>query len=179
MASPPRDPLAHLGDSERRVFHVATNSERETLEAFLDFYRGAIIRKVVGVSEADARRRPLPSATSLAGLLAHLCLVERNWFQRVLPNRTAEEAGIDLDGADTVWEVPESTTVAELVAEYEQTCAQSRAISVGYALDDIGTHELLGPASLRWILIHMIGETARHAGHADILREKIDGATGI
>jgi hypothetical protein len=75
--------------------------------------------------------------------------------------------------------VPDGVPVAELGAAYERACARSREIAAGYALDHLGAHPHLGPVSLRWVYVHMIEETARHVGHADILREQTDGATGV
>src|SRR6266540_3589940 len=70
-------------------------------------------------------------------------------------------------------------TVGQVIAEYDQECARSRAVAAERSLDDTGTHWRLGQVSLRWIYVHMIEETARHAGHADILREQTDGSTGV
>jgi hypothetical protein len=155
------------------VAQASTGSERAVLESFLDFQRASVVRKVLGVPDGDARRRLVPSETTLAGLLAHLALVEDNWFQRVLTG--SAPPGIGDDGG---WAVSEEDTVRGLVAAYEAECARSRATAARYALDDTGTHPSLGPVSLRWIYVHMIEETGRHAGHADILRELTDGATG-
>lgn len=158
---------------------VATGTERDVLEAFLDFYRGVIVRKAAGLSEEDARRRLVPSKTTLAGLLKHLTGVERGWFQRRLAQRSPEEVGPNSRGDDESWDLAEGDTVAALSAEYEAACAESRRIAAQFALDDAAPHPRLGQVSLRWIYVHMIEETARHAGHADILREQTDGATGV
>ncbi|WP_091554574.1 DinB family protein [Micromonospora pattaloongensis] len=150
---------------------VGTAGEREVLESFLDFYRKVIVSKVYGLSNEDAKRRLVPSLTTLAGLLRHVTVVERNWFQHVLAGQPA--AG-DEDGG---WFVDDAT-VEGLIAEYTQECDRSRSVAARLALEDVGSHPQLGPISLRWVYIHMIDETARHAGHADILRELTDGATG-
>ncbi|MFC4564484.1 DinB family protein [Nocardiopsis mangrovi] len=164
--------------AEARVLRAGTGGERETLEAFLDYLRDAVVRKISGAGEAEARRRLVPSHTTLAGMLPHLCLVEKNWFHRTLTGRTRAEVGIDLPGPDDSWTVPEDATVAGLIAEYERVCERSREIAAGYALGDRASHEQVGEVSLRWILVHMIEETGRHAGHADIIREQLDGARG-
>ncbi|HEY2696750.1 MAG TPA: DUF664 domain-containing protein [Pseudonocardiaceae bacterium] len=92
-------------------------------------------------------------------------------FQSVLGQRS-------YDGSDDDWQVLDDDTVAGLIAEYEHACTQSRDIAAGYDLDHAVPHAYLGQVSLRWIYVHMIEETARHTGHADILREQTDGSTG-
>jgi hypothetical protein len=81
--------------------------------------------------------------------------------------------------ADDGWGVDDDRQIADLVADYGLACVQSRAIAARLVLDDTVSHPRLGQISLRWVLVHMIEETARHAGHADILREQTDGATGF
>ncbi|NJC72361.1 DinB family protein [Planosporangium thailandense] len=151
---------------------VGTAGERDVLERFLDFYRRVTVSKVYGLPDEDTKRRLVPSLTTLAGLLRHLTIVERNWFQHVLAGRPATA-----DGGDGGWSV-DDVTVDELVVEYEQECERSRAVAAGLTLEDVGSHPELGVVSLRWVYVHMIDETARHAGHADILRELTDGVTG-
>jgi uncharacterized damage-inducible protein DinB len=158
---------------------VSTGGEREVLEAFLDWYRGVLVRKVSGVSEEDARRRLVPSLTTLAGLVKHMIGVERGWFQRCLAQRPTAEIGENVGGGQESWALAEGETVEALVAEYERTCEESRRTAARFGLADAVPHRRLGRVSLRWIYVHMIEETARHVGHADILREQIDGATGV
>ncbi|WP_457810519.1 DinB family protein [Streptomyces albidoflavus] len=143
--------------------------EREVLETFLEFQRGVVRRKAAGLTDEQARQRHVPSSTTVAGLLKHLALVEHNWLgQR--PSALPEP--------EVSFAVGEEETVAGLVAAYEAACARSRESAAGYPLGHVVPHEELGQVSLRWILTHMIEETARHAGHADILRELTDGTTG-
>lgn len=158
---------------------VATGSEREVLEAFLDFHRQVLARKVSGVSEQEARYHRVPSKTTLGGLVKHMIGVERGWFQRVLAGRSAEETGPNVGGGDDSWELAGDETVESLVQEYRRTCEQSRQTAARFALDDAVPQRRLGQVSLRWIYVHMIEETARHVGHADILREQTDGVTGV
>jgi uncharacterized damage-inducible protein DinB len=157
---------------------AAVADERQVLEAFLDIQRQAVRNKVVGLSEQDARRRLVPSQTTLVGLLKHLAAVERGWFQRVLGGRSEREIAGNSRGDQPSWQVSTDQAVAEVVAEYDQACAESREVAAAHDLDDTGGHRRFGKVSLRWIYAHMIEETARHAGHADILREQIDGSTG-
>jgi hypothetical protein len=155
--------------------------ERTTLEAFLDYYREAVMSKVRGLSQEDARRRLVPSATTLAGLIKHLNRVEVSWFQHRLAQIPSEELPAlrwiddDLDGDFTV---DSNETTESLIADYDAQCAISRQTAAKFQLDDVVPHPHLREVSLRWIYVHMIEETARHAGHADILREQIDGTTG-
>ncbi|MBL7494934.1 DinB family protein [Frankia sp. CNm7] len=154
-----------------RVMHANTAGEREILEAFLDFYRDVLVHKVLGLGDQDARRRLVPSLTTLAGLLRHLTTVERNWFHRL--------TGEDPDLPDNSWVLTEADTLDALLADCERACALSRQAAAGFALDDVVAHPDAGEVSVRWIYVHMIEETARHAGHADILRELTDGTTGV
>jgi uncharacterized damage-inducible protein DinB len=159
----------------------AVADERTTIEAFLDYYREVIKAKVRGLSEEEARRRLVPTQTTLASLIKHLARVEMSWFQHRLDQTPLEE----LPDVQRVFEDPDSDfrvepdeTVEKLIARYDEQCARSREVAARKQLDDIVPHPALGEVTMRWILVHMIEETARHAGHADILREQIDGSTG-
>jgi hypothetical protein len=160
---------------------AAVADERTTLGAFLDYYREAVKAKVSGVSEEDARRRVVPSATTLAGLIKHLGRVEVSWFQHRLAQIPAEDLPalrLIANDPDGDFRVGPDETIESLIAEYDAQCARSRELAEKFQLDDVVPHPALGEVSLRWIFVHMIEETARHAGHADILREQIDGTTG-
>ncbi|MGH3436652.1 MAG: DinB family protein [Sciscionella sp.] len=155
------------------VIDAAAADERSTLEVFLEYYRDAVIRKVSGISEDGARRRLVPSATTLGGLIKHLRLVEKRWFSLALVG-----AAIPKEHPDAEFQPTPEDTVDGLIADYQRQCAESRRIAARYALTDTGSHPELNAVSLRWIYVHLIEETARHAGHADILREQIDGTVG-
>jgi hypothetical protein len=157
---------------------VSTAGEREVLEAFLDYYRQVLIGKLRGLSEDDVRRRLVPSLTTLIGLVKHAAAVERSWFQHRLDQRPREQIAENSRGDAASWHVDQEETVAAVVTEYAEACTTSRQIAARFSLDDTVPHDRLGRVSLRWIYVHMIEELARHAGHADILREQIDGATG-
>ncbi|MBM0239299.1 DinB family protein [Micromonospora sp. ATA32] len=155
-----------------------TGDERAVLEAFLDFHRATVLRKLRGLADADAGRRLVPSLTTLAGLVKHLTLVERNWFRCLLAPEPGDRYLTSEDEASASFALGVDDTVERLAAGYEVVCAESRSLAARFDLDHVVPHPQLGEVSLRWILVHMIEETARHAGHADILRELTDGETG-
>jgi uncharacterized damage-inducible protein DinB len=151
---------------------VSTAGEREMLETFLDLYRTVVTRKLSGVDDEQARQRLVPSPTTLTGIAKHLAAVEREWFQITLAQQPPHPSGDD-------WSIGPDEKIAELLAEYERACEESRRTAARFGLDDRVPHRRMGQVSLRWIYVHMIEETARHAGHADILREQTDGAVGF
>ena len=159
--------------------------EAEMLSGFLDYHRATVLMKVDGLSQAQLSRTIASSSLTLAGLLKHLALVEDTWFTERFAGRPMPPPfdGIDRD-ADPDWEL---RTAAEdtpewLVGRYEEACVRSRAVVA--AADSLDQRAIAGRSrsgevfTLRWILCHMIEETARHNGHADLLREAIDGVTG-
>jgi hypothetical protein len=157
---------------------VAVAGERETLELFLDYHREALSGKLRGLSEEDARRRLVPSLTTLLGLVSHAAAVERNWFQHYLGGTPREEIAGNARGDDPSWDTGAGQTIAGVIAGFGSACAASRQIAAGFTLDQTVPHDQLGQVSLRFIYMNVISEHARHAGHADILREQIDGVTG-
>ena len=156
----------------------AVIDERATLESFLDDYRDIVVRKASGLSDADARRRLVPSSTTVAGLVKHLRWAEYGWFDQFLQgksddNRRAHERSWE-------FEIGAEESLPTLITEYQAQCEQSRRIAAEYPLEHTLPHGRLGTTvSLRWIYLHMIQETARHTGQLDILREQLDGATGF
>jgi uncharacterized damage-inducible protein DinB len=153
---------------------VSAAAERPVLERFLDVYRDNVVEKVAGVTEEQARRRLVPSLSTLGGLLKHLRWVEYGWFHQLFGART----GSHRREHERDWEfvLEPADTVASIVDDYRAVCARSRAIAARHTLDDVVPHDGMGEVSLRWIYVHLIEETARHAGHLDILREQIDAA---
>ncbi len=146
------------------------DDERQTLCALLQFQRESFVRKVEGVSEEAARRRFVRSDTTLLWLTKHLTYAELLWFVQ----RFAGEDGSLPDSS-----VQLDDTLEAAVREYRSAWALVDVIVANASLDDVCRN--VGNSSnvnLRWILAHMLEETARHAGHADILRELIDGETG-
>ena len=162
-----------------------SGSERDLLTAFLDFQRATVLLKTEGLT-AEQLSVTLPTSTlTLAGLLNHLALVEDSWFPVRFAGQPDSPLWADVDwDADPDFEFRTATDLApeELRARYADACDRSRAVVAATpSLDDlsVGTSSRTGNRwDLRWVLLHMIEETARHAGHADLLREAIDGSTG-
>jgi uncharacterized damage-inducible protein DinB len=152
--------------------------ERETLQGFLDHYRVVIVRKVAGLSLEDATRRVVASDSTLLGIVKHLGYVERGWFQSGIGGQVFEVPWTDED-PDADFRIEPGETVESVVAWYQEQCERAREIVANTSLDRLEVRVRSAPQrSLRCILVHMIEETARHAGHMDIIREQIDGVTG-
>jgi uncharacterized damage-inducible protein DinB len=153
-------------------YTVATADERPLLETWLDVARDTVVTKVDGLSEEDLRRRLVPSLTTVGGVVKHLAWVETGWFRQLLGARTGDSDRTH----DRDWEftVEPDDTGAALVAAYRDACARSRVAAAGYALDDVVPHQEMGLVSVRWIFVHLIEETNRHAGQLDILREQLE-----
>jgi uncharacterized damage-inducible protein DinB len=157
--------------------------ERTLLGEFLDFYRATIEQKCDGIDDAQARSIIEPSDMSLIGIVRHLTEVERNWF---CVKFAGEEVPFHFDydaDEDKDWHPDDDETLAGALARYRSDYERARAITdAAPSLDDLSKVGVRWyddqPVSLRWILVHMIEETARHAGHADLLRQRIDGVTG-
>jgi uncharacterized damage-inducible protein DinB len=155
-----------------------TGTESETLFAFLDNNRAVMVWKLKGLSEEDARRPMVESGTSMLGLVKHLAWVERWWFVFNFAGKDVDFPWTD-DDPDADFRIEEDETIADIVGLYEAAVADSNAIIEGADLDDLAAESGSGvKRSLRWIVGHMVEETARHAGHADIVRELIDDTTG-
>ena len=143
------------------------NDERETLCALLQYQRDSFVRKVTGVSDHDARKAFVASGTSLLWLMNHMAEAERTW---VVQRFAATDPGLNRA----------SRSLAEAVERYRQTWSTVDAIvdacpTLDEMCRDTGDNQ---PTNLRWVLMHLLEETARRAGHADITRELIDGSTG-
>jgi hypothetical protein len=151
--------------------------ERAVLVGFLDFQRATVIRKMQGLSEEQARRSLLPSAlTTAAGIVKHLRYVERWWFTQVLAGREVVEIW-SAEDPDAEWRVGPEETVSQLIQTYRDECARSRDVLATHNLDDVAAHPD-SDHTVRYILVQMVEETARHAGHLDVIRELTDGVTG-
>lgn len=123
---------------------------------------------------------PTASSLSLLAILKHSCIWEQRWFQGIVAGRLLTDGWPDQesDEPDDDFLVGEQDTVAEWLARYRQAAAESRGIVAARGLDDACGRPEVVDCNVRWVLLHLIGETARHAGHADILRETLDGSRG-
>jgi hypothetical protein len=155
----------------------ARADERTMLSGFLDWYRAVVARKVEGLTRADATRVMTPTGLSPLGIVAHLAAVEVGWFDETFVGVPVDPTWDD-HGA---FRILDDDTVESVLTEYRDACERSRQVVAATAsLDDLSTvtDQIYGRVTLRWIFVHMIEETARHAGHLDLMRETIDGRTG-
>jgi uncharacterized damage-inducible protein DinB len=153
-----------------------TGGEKESLRASLDRHRDVVLWKLAGLDDERLRRPMTPSGTNLIGLVKHLASVEYGWFVATF-GREVEPLWFDPATEQDMSLTPDETT-KQILAFYERARAAADRVIAELDLDETGTAWHGATVSLRWVLIHMIEETARHAGHMDILRELIDGATG-
>ena len=153
--------------------------ERTTLVQWLDFHRDAMVRKVEGLTDEQARTSPV--SITLAGLVSHLLYVERFWFAVVVDADETAELPWDDDDPDADPDVDwkPSEPIGDLVRMYREECARSNAVLARHDLDRVVRGGPRDGASVRWVLVHMVEETARHVGHADIIRELVDGSVGV
>ncbi|MGH9917459.1 MAG: DinB family protein [Nitrososphaerales archaeon] len=155
--------------------------ERTSLQQWLDYHRATLIMKCAGLPAEQLKRRALPpSRLSLLGLVRHMVEVERWWFRM---HAAGEDIGFiyDPDSVGLDFEEVDDADAASDVAAFHTECEAARAAVAGLALDDVVPsrgHHPERRRDIRWIFLHMIEEYARHNGHADLLREAIDGVTG-
>ena len=152
-------------------------TERDMLIAFNTMQREAMLWKLEGLSDSQLRENHPVTSFSLLGLLKHLIRVEQTWFQgRVMGEPVAGEAN-----DDSAWVPTADETFTVLTLRYRQAFGRSNAIAASLPLDrTVAVNSVtFGAVSLQWVLYHMLEETARHLGHADIIRQSIDGATDV
>jgi len=146
--------------------------ERELLLAWLQFLREAVLRKAEGLDDDQARWTPEAGLISLAGIVNHLCHVEWRWIDGTLRREAVSRS-------EEEFVVPKERPLAEVTAAYRSRASRTDAIVRGADLADACHHPGHPGINLRWVLLHLIEETARHAGHADATRELLDGSTGV
>jgi len=167
-------------DGSHRPEPPISGSEKDVLVGFLNFLRETILWKADGLSDEELRRTHAPSSLTLLGIVKHLAYVERWWFQKMFLDADVDFPWTEED-PDADWRVEPHDTTQAIRALYRQECAIANRIVDEHDLDDT-IRSTARPdregMQLRWIVAHMIEETARHCGHADLIREAIDGQTG-
>lgn len=163
-----------MPETQRRPVPRNDDGELDTALAFLSFARESVVKKTDDLTEEQLRRVLVDSGTTLLGLVHHLTLAERLWFGYYVAGREEDDPG------DVGMEAPADRGVQRILDDYQAAIAASDAAVLAAA--DLGAPVKIPVGdtfhSVRWVVAHMTNETARHAGHADILREQIDGVTG-
>jgi uncharacterized damage-inducible protein DinB len=163
-----------MAETQRRPVPRVDSGELDTALAFLNFNRESVLKKTEGLDDEQLRRVLVDTGTNLLGLVQHLAQAERNWF------------GYHLTGAERVrghgsgMRVPRERTTEEVLGDYRAAIAESDAAirAIGDPESQLARKVDGKQMTMRWLIAHMTCETARHAGHADILREQVDGTTG-
>ncbi|QBR91030.1 DinB family protein [Nocardioides euryhalodurans] len=162
---------------ERPAFDA---DDRTSLLGWYDLQRGIVTLKCEGLSDEDAHRSVIPTSPlmTVAGIVGHLTWAEQLWFEHAFLGREPEGPGWD-DVEDSEFLV-QDRSLDELLAAYDEQCRRSDDVIASHSLSDtgVGTAFPAAGATLGWMLVHMLEETARHAGHLDLVRELLDGETG-
>lgn len=145
---------------------------RAQFEVFLDEHRADLTRCLDGLTEAEARASLVSSRTTLLGLVKHVTMVEKVWFDEAITCRSREEIGIPAT-PDESFVLTDEDTIASVRQAHLDACAEARQATTGLDLDDLVHGNRRGPLPLRWVYLHALRELAQHCGHADILREQI------
>ncbi|BDY32792.1 MULTISPECIES: DinB family protein [Mycolicibacterium] len=153
-------------------FDVTLDEERTQLEAFIEEYRNMIELTLDRLTEEQARRRLVPSATTLLGLLKHVTWMQRVWFEECVGGTSRRELGL-VQTPDESFRLGDDDTIASVTAAHRQACATARAAVAELPLDAVVTGHRAGPRTVRWVYFQVLRELAHHCGHADILREQI------
>jgi uncharacterized damage-inducible protein DinB len=163
-----------MAQTQRRPVPLNDSGELDTALAFLNFNRESVLKKADGLDDEQLRRVLVRSGTNLLGLIKHLAAAERYWFGLQLTGVKHPE------GYKLGMKVPKGITAETVIGDYRTAIAESNAAIIAAGDPQAQLAKLVNGRrlTLRWLLAHMTSETARHAGHADILREQIDGTTG-
>ncbi len=153
--------------------------ERAQLTGFLDFHRATVVWKSEGLTDEQAHRSLVPSELiTVGGLVSHLRLNEEWWFENVIGDKPdAWKEILDKD-PDAEFRLGNTTPLSQLITDYQAQCEISRELVAKRDLDDVVSTPGGNEFSVRWVILHMIEETARHVGHLDLIREQLDGLTG-
>lgn len=163
-----------MAQTQRRPVPLNDSGELDTALAFLNFNRESVLKKTDGLDEEQLRRVLVRSGTNLLGLITHLAGAERYWFGLQLTGVKHPK------GHKLGMKVPKESSAEAVISDYRAAIAESNAAIIAAGDPEAQLAKLVSGQrlTLRWLLAHMTSETARHAGHADILREQIDGTTG-
>src|SRR3984957_7467737 len=153
-------------------FDVLLDDERTQLDAFVEEYRSALEVTLDCLTEEQARRHLVSSATTLLGLLKHVTWMQRVWFEECVGGTSRRELGL-AQNPDESFRLTEVDTVASVTVAHRHACATARTAVAQLSLDDIVTGHRTGPRTLRWVYLQVLRELAQHCGHADILREQV------
>lgn len=166
----------------QRVTPPMAADERTMLTSWLDWHRATVLTKCAGLAPQLSSAAPLPTSPmmTVGGLVSHLRWEEHFWFEVTMLGAHSRSPATEQD-PDAAFRVGDERPLAELLDEYESQCQRSREITAKLELGSSSRGDLgpLGRATLRWTLVHMLEETARHNGHLDLLRELTDGTTGV
>ena len=153
-------------------FDVRLDDERTQFEAFVEEYRSALDVTLDGLTEEQARRHLVSSATTLLGLLKHVTWMQRVWFEECVGGTSRRELGL-VQNPEESFRLTDDDTVASVTAAHREACATARTAVADLPLDAIVTGHHAGPRALRWVYLPVLRELAHHGGHADILREQV------
>ena len=153
-------------------FDVLLDDERAQLDAFVEEYRSALEMTLNGLTEDQARRQLVPSATTLLGLLKHVTWMQRVWFEECVGGTSRRELGL-AQSPDESFQLADHDTVASVTTAHQKACPRARAAVADLPLDAVVTGHRAGPRTLRWVYLQVLRELAQHCGHADILREQV------
>jgi hypothetical protein len=153
-------------------YNVLLDDERTQLEAFVEEYRDALESALDGLTDEQARRRLVPSATTPLGLLKHVTWMQRVWFEECIGGVPRVDLNL-VNSAEESFQLAEDDTVISIQTAHRQACATARAAAADLSLDTVVTGHRTGPRTVRWVYLQVLRELAQHCGHADILREQI------
>jgi hypothetical protein len=153
-------------------FDVLLSDDRTQLDAFVEEYRSAIESTLDGLTDEQARRRLVPSATTLLGLLKHVTWMQRVWFEECINGTPRQQLGL-VNTPEESFQLADDDTVAGVKAAHMDACATARTVVADLSLDTVVSGHRGGPRTLHWVYLQVLRELAHHCGHADILREQI------
>lgn len=154
------------------VFDVALDDERRQLDAFVTELRSDLEATLDTLTDEQARRRLVTSATTLLGLLKHVTWMQRVWFEQCVGGATREELGLVATVHES-FRLTDEDTIASVLEAHRRACATARATVGDLSLDSVVHGHGSGPRTIRWVYLQVLRELAQHCGHADILREQV------